>query len=664
MQEWEQHVLALFKKYDSKKTGSISRSELERVLEYCQVSSHVCKSLLDTIPESCPGEIDYEVFLGWISIGVPDTDQAAHDTQECNSHLQIELAPTELPKIVDEFQDLADGSGCIIERCEERGIMIKQLRKVVGFAASRFGDWQDRDGQPVTTKTINLYNVVTHIIKPATEKRKCSYVELVASGSQPPSWFVSHWWGEVITSFVQCLRQHMVDRALPVTVAYWVCAYANNQWYAGTEIGDDPAKSSFRKAMTLSEGTISILDPDSVVYNRIWCCYEVWVSLCAAYVIAPLEKKYLYDCYTCLDTSKAVGLTDGFAAADMRRVEEFWKDDKYVREKVFPLSLCRSFLSIELQHAQASRAEDKVHILNSIIGKPSSRDPPPDTHERYEELNSMLRGRFAAASWRKALEVGDTTATMEDYRVALLKSRLLSIDLSFDGAKDFMDDRALKTLAAGLPPTLKSLCLDFSRCGLLTDESVPVLASAFPAQLEHLQLDLSDCKKLTDISVVAVASALAHSPLRELRLDFSSCRACTDEGVIFLAKQLPVSLDYLDFFFLGCRQITDKSLTSLASRLPPGLASFGVSFVGCEQVTDEGFGQLLKGLPRDLKDLTLYFNGCLLTDRCAEALLAAELPSLRLCTFGSLASYISPDTKAELHSELSARAGLTTVHIY
>ena len=40
---------------------------------------------------------------------------------------------------------------------------------------------------------VTLYDATRYVIKPATAGRKCSYVELVASGRQRPRWFVSHW---------------------------------------------------------------------------------------------------------------------------------------------------------------------------------------------------------------------------------------------------------------------------------------------------------------------------------------------------------------------------------------------------------------------------------------------------------------------------------------
>ena len=70
-----------------------------------------------------------------------------------------------------------------------------------------------------------------------------------------------------------------------------MCAYANNQWNVEGELSDDPAQSSFRKALELAEGTVSILDRNGVVFSRVWCCYEIYVSLTRAEEEAEKKKE-------------------------------------------------------------------------------------------------------------------------------------------------------------------------------------------------------------------------------------------------------------------------------------------------------------------------------------------------------------------------------------
>ena len=47
--------------------------------------------------------------------------------------------------------------------------------------------------------------------------------------------------------------------------------------------------------MALAEGTVSVLDKDGTVFTRIWCGYEVYVSLVDA------KADYKWVVYTALD---------------------------------------------------------------------------------------------------------------------------------------------------------------------------------------------------------------------------------------------------------------------------------------------------------------------------------------------------------------------------
>ena len=45
--------------------------------------------------------------------------------------------------------------------------------------------------------------------------------------------------------------------------------YANNQWNLASELVDDLAQTSFRKALTLAGGyTLSVVDPEGITYTR------------------------------------------------------------------------------------------------------------------------------------------------------------------------------------------------------------------------------------------------------------------------------------------------------------------------------------------------------------------------------------------------------------
>ena len=74
--------------------------------------------------------------------------------------------------------------------------------------------WTDVNGELLTPERVTLYDANRYVILPATEKLGCSFVELVASGPQKPTWFVSHWWGEPIVLFLRCIETHAEDHGL------------------------------------------------------------------------------------------------------------------------------------------------------------------------------------------------------------------------------------------------------------------------------------------------------------------------------------------------------------------------------------------------------------------------------------------------------------------
>ena len=204
--------------------------------------------------------------------------------------------------------------------------------------------------------------------------------------------------------------------------------------------------------MALADGTMSVLDKGGVVFTRIWCGYEVYVSLVDA------KPGYTWGVYTALPEgvtdlfgdmlTDAVGLTDGLAPADQDHVA--FKQD---REKHFPFALAQRTLAIELQTAQASVASDKTHILNAMIGETDDFNRPlPERHERYDLLNETLRARFAAGSLRAALE-RDEAAPFFD---ALAKGRMHELSLDFTGCERFAGG-AVDRLGECLPATLQKL---------------------------------------------------------------------------------------------------------------------------------------------------------------------------------------------------------------
>eukprot|EP00913_Durusdinium_trenchii_P029355 g27520.t1 len=338
------------------------------------------------------------------------------------------------------------------------------------------------------------YDVVHHFVRPLTAQKRCSYVELIADGPQPAQWFVSHWWGEPVLQFTACVEKHAAHRGLAEkAAAYWVCAYANNQECNRFVVG-------IYWLWITSAGTLSIVDAEARVYSRIWCDYEVYVTLEKA-----KSRSHLYDIYT-FQEGQAIGITDGVAKIDQKGASWWWEDRKYQREKNFPLLLAKEAMKIQVQHGEATVASDRQRILNAIVGAKEQDAEPPLEHSHYDAVNATLHARFALATWKLTLEHG---LSVEHYARVLAASHLTRMSLSFRSRR-YVTDEMLKTLASAMPKTLKELSLVMTSCPGISDALV---LKDLP--LERLHLDLAKNEQLSDGGVEVLCSQLPRG-LRHL----------------------------------------------------------------------------------------------------------------------------------------------------
>ena len=209
---------------------------------------------------------------------------------ESDPTLEDLLTPYEAPDSV--FDSIRVGEGCVVDQPELRAISLAQLKhlyleQVVKRCAAEewIGRRQDPSSgtwryTPLTAETVNLYDLASYVIVPATAPRQCSYVELVASGEQPPDWVVSAPWQLPLHQLIQCLEVHAKDAGLTEEGgAYWIAAVSNNQHELAEAIPADPTHSTFYKAMALSSGLVSVVDDGAECFSRVWCNYEAWLGV-------------------------------------------------------------------------------------------------------------------------------------------------------------------------------------------------------------------------------------------------------------------------------------------------------------------------------------------------------------------------------------------------
>lgn len=248
--------------------------------------------------------------------------------------------------------------------------------------------------------------------------------------------------------FVACIRRHSQDRDLTTESPYWICAYANNQWDLNDALTDDPDTTSFRRALGKVEGTVAILDQGGIVFKRLWCGYEAYVSL-----VSTVSSDFKYDIYTAVEGG-GIGITDGFAATD-----GWYVKIKHQREAAFPLNLGAAALNVEVQKAESSVVEDRIHILNKIVGSTDLNAIVPEEHQEYEKLNGALHAQFAASLFRAALDAGDHDLKMR-FLSKLPSGQMRSLMLNFWQCANFTKEAAADLINC-LPTTLLSLDLNF-----------------------------------------------------------------------------------------------------------------------------------------------------------------------------------------------------------
>jgi len=374
---------------------------------------------------------------------------------------------------------------------ECNGITPRQLRAVMAMITRRCEaeEWRDFNGKLLTPDSVTLYDVDRYIIKPFTVEKQTSFVEALPStaGPQPPRFFISHWWGETVTDFLNCLEQAIRDfrvnrndndesrgGGMTEDTPVWICAYANNQWLLSGDITADPKESGFTKAMKVAKGrTITILDKKGIVFSRIWCIFELYLTLVDSQVRKAGEssKDRLWAVYTAhshtykhpeMDVEeerKALGIISGGATTD--RGNPF---NISAREAEFPYDLIEKSLSIQVEVAEASVEDDRRHILNSIVGRSIEDidDEPLTAHDNYVQLNNSLRGTFASstASLRGAVEKDDKRWKMMIKALSNGTTKgEMTFNFSWDGPFEGFSAARATQMVAHLPLTIDVLSI-------------------------------------------------------------------------------------------------------------------------------------------------------------------------------------------------------------
>ncbi|KAH9113024.1 hypothetical protein AeMF1_012725 [Aphanomyces euteiches] len=131
-------------------------------------------------------------------------------------------------------------------------------------------------------------DVCDRFILPFTESTKLSLVDHVSQEPdgqqfvQPTQWFVSHAWSYHFLDVLDALDNFVDENNLDQRVAFWFCAFNNNQHDIKGQIRSfEFWLGGVQAALTSSRLIVMVVSPwtNPVTLTRTWCVYEVYMSI-------------------------------------------------------------------------------------------------------------------------------------------------------------------------------------------------------------------------------------------------------------------------------------------------------------------------------------------------------------------------------------------------
>jgi len=514
-------------------------------------------------------------------------------------------------------------SGAAIIDVAKRAMTLEELRAVRAIIVSSCvkNQWKSSlDGKTrLTPSDVNLYDLNTILIKPLTKKRNCAFKELFPSGASTPTFYVSHWWGERVLDFIHCCEYHAMSHELsPSQAKYWVCAYANRQHDLGTDLGTDPAQSSFNRAMQKAEGVLLVIDPNVVVTSRIWVDYELYRTI---------STNNLMDM-----AAYNKGNVHLIAGKDLPNETAYQKNR---REEKFPFAeLAKSFLEVELYKGDASQEIDKIRILNvmrkkggklddsSVLSRIKSKlfsDPQYiEDMEQFSQADSSLRAEMATKAVSVALSTeGQTLNNFHGFDlIDIIKADTLRKELIFDDlvSLDEVNDAEFKKLVGLIAPQVEKFILNVCGCRNITDSSINELE--LPPSLKELDLNMGYARNIEGKALHHLASVIPQQ-LTKLSLDVSGFKTPSgsylperyNDHLKEFASNMPPNLEAYSLVTTLASEDDDEGLVDLAKALPANLKEFSIVLESWEGFKGEFVTNMVMHLPRSLKRMSIKMYG-------------------------------------------------------
>jgi len=546
------------------------------------------------------------------------------------------------------FRGFIDGIEC-------RAISMEQLQRFVAFAASNCNTWALGDQPKLSASTLNFFHLNDFLLLPATEEQDCSAVELVSDKQQSPLVFVSHWWGELLRDFTDCLGCYRRAKELKQDSFMWICAFAERQHSLQRRLSVD-VESSFMRPLTRADHILLMLTGQTEplcgpgqFFSRAWCLFEVSKAI-------ELKKVIDYSTMTANGPSVLVeSILDQVGQMEKKTPRSQARSTR-LRETTFPIEVLASGLQLDIQSAQTSHEADHERILKSIAGHPPDYvlEPGDTRHfqEEFRKFNARLRAELALTAWFQAVQsqmdpkplaralIGDESRTslmknfahcsgFEDRNLAILAAALPShlrhLELSFWMCTG-IGSPGLRAFSKILPALkhLETLTLDFQMCGRIGQTGVDALGLCLPATIVSLILNF-ERSHIRNVQILAKGIANLKN-LRVLGLDFGGIDNIDDRQVSAISECLPARLINLHLSLRGCPYFTTLGVHSLVLGLPPEMSMLSLNFSSCDRINYDAVKWLAHKLPRMLKVLRVDLSDTQVDD-AAAMLLMQRLPS-------------------------------------
>ncbi|GFR45284.1 hypothetical protein Agub_g6392, partial [Astrephomene gubernaculifera] len=171
--------------------------------------------------------------------------------------------------------------------------------------------------------------VVQELIKGFTVGRQSRFTDLMPTRHvKRPDYFISHKWDSPFHYLVRSVRDYL-SGAVPGEVYVWLDIFAVNQ-HPGQEQQDDMAQ--LKNAITIaSGGTLVVLDHEAGPLGRVWCLFEIWLTvrekgLGSLHLLTyGFTNNDIWDCFQAIDVKTAEATNEDDRKRILKYIERSFK---------------------------------------------------------------------------------------------------------------------------------------------------------------------------------------------------------------------------------------------------------------------------------------------------------------------------------------------------